>query len=87
MVTVIVCLGSSCYTRGSEQLAEALEALVVREGVQEQVDLRGALCMEHCSMGVSVQVDDRVYRQVEPQQAERFFYEAVMPRVQQAAKA
>ena len=85
MVTITICVGSSCYVRGSDKIAETFERLIQKESMAAKVELRGSFCMEHCSMGVTVQVGDRVYRQVSPDSAERFFYDEVMPYVKQPA--
>jgi NADH:ubiquinone oxidoreductase subunit E len=81
MLTITICVGSSCYVRGSEKLAEMFEKLIKSEGFDGKVELSGAFCMEHCSMGVSVRVGERVFRQVLPENAEAFFYREVMPLV------
>ena len=81
MVTVTVCVGSSCSVRGSDELAASLEKLIQSEGLNNQVELVGAFCMELCSMGVSVRVNDRQYREIHPEDAERFFYDAIVPLV------
>jgi NADH:ubiquinone oxidoreductase subunit E len=81
LLTITVCVGSSCYVRGSEKLAETLQRLVERERISAQVEFTGAFCMEQCSMGVSVCVGERVYRCVQPENAEGFFYDEVLPNV------
>lgn len=81
MVNVVICVGSSCYVRGSDQVAETFETLIEKEGLKGQVELMGAFCMEHCSMGVSVRVGDKVYRGVDPQGAEVFFYNEIVPQI------
>jgi len=81
MVTVVICVGSSCYVRGSDKVAEVFETLIEKEQLGDRVELAGAFCMEHCSMGVSVRVEDKVYRGVQPDNAETFFYSEIMPRV------
>lgn len=83
MLTIIICVGSSCYVRGSDSIADTFERLIAREDLGAEVELRGTFCMEQCSMGVSVQVGDRVYRQVSPDQAESFFYREVVPQITQ----
>jgi NADH:ubiquinone oxidoreductase subunit E len=83
MVTVIICVGSSCYVRGSDRVAEILEQLIVQECLQDRVELQGAFCMEHCSMGVSVRVGDEVHCSVLPEDAAAFFYAAVVPLARQ----
>lgn len=79
MLTVTVCVGSSCFVRGSERLAEALGRLVQERNLDARVELTGAFCMDQCSMGVSVSVNDRTYRCVDPDSALAFFESEVMP--------
>lgn len=85
MVTIVICVGSSCYVRGSDQVAEKLEALIEKEGLKGQVELMGAFCMEQCSMGVSVRVGEQVYRGVRPEDVESLFYDQIVPQVRQVA--
>jgi NADH:ubiquinone oxidoreductase subunit E len=81
MLTVVVCVGSSCYVRGSEKLAETFERLMRERGLNGRVELTGAFCMEHCSMGVSVRVGDKVFRCVDAAAAETFFEQQVVPQM------
>jgi NADH:ubiquinone oxidoreductase subunit E len=86
MLTVVVCVGSSCYVRGSEGLAETFDLLIKQRGLAARVEVTGAFCMDQCSMGVSVRVGDRVYRCVDPQSALSFFEREVMPCLQDSAR-
>ncbi len=81
MLTVVVCVGSSCYVRGSETVAEMLERLIEQAGLQARVELTGAFCMDRCSMGVSVRVGERVYSGLTPEGTAAFFYNEVVPQV------
>ena len=81
MVTIVVCVGSSCYVRGSEGLAQTFEGLIKQRGLDARVEVTGAFCMDQCSMGVSIRVEDEVYRCVNPQSALAFFEDAVMSRI------
>jgi NADH:ubiquinone oxidoreductase subunit E len=87
MLSVVVCVGSSCYVRGSERLADALGKLVCEHGVDASVELTGAFCMDQCSMGVSVQVGERVHRCVDAGDAVGFFDREVMPWVRISSEA
>lgn len=80
MVVVTVCVGSSCYVRGSDRVAESLQRLIEVHGLDGKVEVSGAFCMEHCSLGVTVRVDDRVYCQVMPEEVDAFFRNEVLPR-------
>ena len=85
MQTIVVCVGSSCYVRGSEKMAETFERLIHARGLNGRVELTGAFCMEQCSMGVSVRVGDKVFRCLDAANAESFFEQQVMPMMQVAA--
>jgi NADH:ubiquinone oxidoreductase subunit E len=83
MLSVVICVGSSCHVRGSDDVAAMLERLIQAEGVGDRVELIGAFCMDHCSMGVSIRVGDHVYRGVRPEEAENFFYSEIVSRLKQ----
>ncbi len=87
MLTIVVCVGSSCYVRGSEGLAETFDSLIKARGLAARVEVSGAFCMDQCSMGVSVRVGDRTYRCVDPRTALSFFENEVMPCLQEPAPA
>lgn len=83
MVTVVVCVGSSCYVRGSEKLAETFERLIRERGLNGRVELTGAFCMERCSMGVSVRVGDKVFESLDAAEAGAFFERELVPLMMQ----
>jgi NADH:ubiquinone oxidoreductase subunit E len=79
MLTITICVGSSCSVRGADELAAELEKLIAQENLSARIALAGAFCMEICSKGVSVRVGDRQYREVRPQEACAFFYQEIVP--------
>jgi NADH:ubiquinone oxidoreductase subunit E len=79
MVTITICVGSSCYMRGSDDLASALEGLIEKAALQDQVEIIGSFCMGECSPGISIRVGDRQYREIHCEEAETFFYQEVLP--------
>ena len=81
MITIVVCVGSSCYVRGSDKVAETFERLLNEQGLNGKVELVGSFCMDACSMGVSVRVGDQVFRGVSPETAEQFFANEIKPRI------
>ena len=87
IIRIIICVGSSCSVRGADRLAAELERLIARENLSAQIEMVGSFCMSDCSNGVSVKVMDRQYHEVQPQHAEAFFYQEIIPLVQQNASA
>jgi NADH-quinone oxidoreductase subunit G len=56
-VDVSVCLGTSCFLRGSEGLLRGLTRHVEENGLEKVVDIRGHFCFEQCDSGPSVSVN------------------------------
>jgi NADH:ubiquinone oxidoreductase subunit E len=79
MLTIVICVGSSCHVRGSDDVAEIFERLTRERKLENQVQLIGAFCTDHCSMGVSVRLGDKVFRGVRPDSAEEFFLSEIVP--------
>ena len=77
---ITVCIGSACHIKGSRQIIEQFQDLIVKECVGEEINLGGSFCMGNCRKGVCVAVDGEVHS-VSPESAEDFFYETVMPEV------
>jgi NADH:ubiquinone oxidoreductase subunit E len=81
MLQITICVGSSCSLRGSDELASKLFRLIEKEGLEGMVDIIGAFCMDSCSKGVSVRVSDAAFSGLRPEDAETFFYQEVIPRI------
>lgn len=59
-VTVSVCVGTSCYVRGSQDILSALMRHVDERGLDRLVDIRATFCYEKCDRGPSVMVGDKL---------------------------
>ena len=57
-VTVNVCVGTSCYLRGSQQLLQKIANYVRQRGLEATVDVRATFCFEMCDQGPTVKVGD-----------------------------
>ena len=68
MVTVTVCVGSSCHLKGAREVIVRFNELLKRYGLEDEVALKGSFCMERCGEGVNWQVDDE--QLTSPTQAE-----------------
>jgi NADH:ubiquinone oxidoreductase subunit E len=78
MRTIEVCVGSSCFLKGAHSVLDALVAQVRRHGLEAQVRVIGAFCMENCRQGVSVKVDQTVYSVPDAQAAAALFAECFL---------
>lgn len=64
MITVTVCMGSSCFSRGNSAAAEAIQRYIAEKGLQGKVAVRGCLCEGECKSGPNIRVDDTLYANV-----------------------
>ncbi|MGC4122829.1 MAG: (2Fe-2S) ferredoxin domain-containing protein [Myxococcales bacterium] len=55
-VAVKVCVGTSCYVKGSQPLLTELLRGAREQGLESRVDVRATFCMERCGEGPNVEV-------------------------------
>ncbi len=59
-VQVSVCVGTSCFVRGSQTLLKRLADYVESHDWDDTVEVQATFCFEHCDRGPTVRVGDRV---------------------------
>lgn len=74
---VTVCIGSSCHIKGSRQVVESLQQLIIDNNLRDSVDLAGTFCMGNCQKGVCVTVDGELHS-VSPETVEEFFNTVIL---------
>jgi len=78
MVTVTVCVGSSCHLKGARQVIMRFNELLTEHGLQEKVMLKGSFCMERCGEGVNWQIDDAPLTSATADEAVAIFRQRVL---------
>jgi len=58
MVTVTVCVGSSCHLKGAREVIVRFSELLKEHDLEGRVTLKGSFCMERCGEGLNWQIDD-----------------------------
>jgi NADH-quinone oxidoreductase subunit G len=53
---VSVCVGTSCFIRGSQSLLKSLVEYLEAEKLDEMVEVRATFCFERCDRGPTIQV-------------------------------
>ena len=56
-VAVTVCMGSSCFSRGSNRNVEAIQQFMQENGLEGKVSLSGCLCTGHCKEGPVIMIN------------------------------
>lgn len=57
-VSVQVCVGTSCYLKGSASLVKLLSSQLEKSGLAPYVDLQAAFCCQECAGGPMLMIDD-----------------------------
>lgn len=78
MVTVTVCVGSSCHVKGAREMIERFNDLLTQHNLEEKVELQGSFCMERCGEGVNWQIGDVFYSSASVDEAVKTFEEKVI---------
>ena len=81
VVTIWVCVGSSCFLRGAPDVIKAFEEEIERRAPR-QVELKGTFCQDLCTMGVTVRIESKVFTAVKPDDVPRLFEEEVVPLIE-----
>lgn len=77
-----ICVGSSCYLKGSEAIVELLQSKINELHLEDEISLTGSFCIGKCNrVGVTVQVDDDVYTGVTKESFPEFFRDNILPKL------
>lgn len=80
MVTIAICVGSSCHLKGSYEVTEAIRNEVKRRSLEDKVLLKAAFCFGRCSHdAVTIKVNDEIVMGVTPLNVSEIFDQHVLP--------
>ncbi len=78
-MVVQVCVGSSCYLKGSPEIVELLQKAIEDENLGDKITLNGSFCVGKCNrIGVTVQVDDEIHTGITRENFKEFFKEQIV---------
>ncbi len=82
MITVNICVGSSCYLRGAPELIRQFQGLIDKHGLQQKVNLRGRFCMEKCTEGVTIQIEEELITDMSKDQVNDVFHKFILEKLE-----
>ncbi len=81
MITVSVCVGTSCHLNGANNVVMSFQHLIESYKLHDKVTVSAAFCMRACSGGtVSVKIGEEKFT-ILASEARTFFKEKVLPLV------
>ena len=87
MLVVQICVGSSCYLKGSQQIVELMQKAVEEYNLDGDVVLVGSFCVGKCNReGVTMQINDDIHVGVTPQNFKEFFKKNILDVIEQERK-
>jgi NADH:ubiquinone oxidoreductase subunit E len=66
---IVVCLGSSCFSRGNRKVVSVIDDYIKKNGLAERVYFHGNHCFSNCSFGPVMKVGEILYTAVDPLKA------------------
>jgi len=61
---IVICLGSSCFSRGSKEILSAVKGWLKEHDMEESVFFHGELCMGICEKGPNIKINDKIFNKV-----------------------
>ncbi len=87
MIFVQICVGSSCYLKGSADIVELFEKAVKDYNLEDEVVLSGSFCIGKCNrVGVTVQVNDDIHVGITVENFKEFFAEHILKVIEEERK-
>lgn len=65
-ISVVICMGSSCFSRGNNRNIEAIQQYLAERGAAGRVKLAGHLCENQCRQGPNVVIDGQATAEADP---------------------
>ncbi|HOW08967.1 MAG TPA: (2Fe-2S) ferredoxin domain-containing protein [Bacteroidales bacterium] len=55
-----ICLGSSCFSRGNREVVAFIRDYLKKNHLDDRIIFKGARCMNLCSNGPNLRINDRI---------------------------
>ncbi|MBN2666665.1 MAG: NAD(P)H-dependent oxidoreductase subunit E [Bacteroidales bacterium] len=55
-----ICLGSSCFSRGNRDVVNYIRNYLKKNHLEDKIVFKGARCMNLCSNGPNLRINDRI---------------------------
>lgn len=80
-MNVYICVGSSCHLKGSFDIIQLMKEAIARHKLEETINLSAALCLGHCTDGVSVKIDEDIICGISKENFPSFFQNNILAKL------
>lgn len=81
LITITVCIGSSCHLKGSYDVVNELQSLIAKNNLVDKVNIEASFCLGNCTKAVSVKVNDGPIVSVSKETVNNFFDEYILKNI------
>ncbi len=85
MITITVCVGSSCHIKGARELIKSFNDFLAKEGLEDKVELKGSFCMERCGEGINWKINDEILTSPNVQEGTEMFRKRIQELLKEKA--
>jgi len=85
MRVITVCVGSACHLKGSHEIINYFKEAIQQAGLEAEVELKGAFCMDQCTDGANLLVDDELFHATGVEDARRIFETEILQKLNKKA--
>ena len=78
MITVTVCVGSSCHIKGAREMIASFNDFLIKKGLQNKIELKGAFCIERCGEGINWKINDEIITSPSVEDGTKMFRKRVL---------
>ncbi len=78
MRVITVCVGSACHLKSSHEIMNYFMEARAELGLEGNVELKGTLCMEQCTEGASLVIDDQIFHANSIEEARHIFQTEIL---------
>lgn len=79
MRSLTICIGSACHIKGSHEVIDIFQKLILEYSLEEKIELNGSFCLKKCTDAVSVQRWDNKILSVSKENARCIFEDEIIP--------
>ncbi len=82
MPVITVCVGSACHLKGSHDLIAYFKDAIKQFGLDAKVELKGTFCMEQCTDGANILVDEQIFHVSSVDEARQIFEREILEKLE-----
>lgn len=78
MRVITVCVGSACHLKGSHQIISYFQEAIQAANLEKEVELKGCFCMEECTHGANMLIDEELFHANSVEEAREIFEKEIL---------